>query len=49
MTAADATGHEGHAGKRVAGVEELPRGRIVVMRDPKGHEFCLLASPAVAP
>jgi predicted enzyme related to lactoylglutathione lyase len=33
-------------GERVAGVEQLPRGRIVVMRDPEGHEFCLLASPA---
>lgn len=26
--------------------EALPRGRIAVMRDPEGHEFCLLAPPA---
>ncbi len=26
--------------------EELPRGRIAVMQDPEGNEFCLLASPA---
>jgi predicted enzyme related to lactoylglutathione lyase len=26
--------------------EELPRGRIAVMRDPEGNEFCLLAPPA---
>lgn len=25
--------------------EELPRGRIAVMRDPEGNEFCLLAPP----
>ena len=25
--------------------EELPRGRIAVMHDPEGHEFCLLAPP----
>ena len=28
--------------------EELPRGRIAVMRDPEGNEFCLLAPPAVS-
>ena len=26
--------------------EQLPRGRIAVMRDPEGNEFCLLAPPA---
>jgi predicted enzyme related to lactoylglutathione lyase len=26
--------------------QELPRGRIAVMRDPEGNEFCLLAPPA---
>jgi predicted enzyme related to lactoylglutathione lyase len=26
--------------------EELPRGRIAVMRDPEGNEFCLLAPPS---
>jgi predicted enzyme related to lactoylglutathione lyase len=26
--------------------EELPRGRIAVMSDPEGNEFCLLAAPA---
>jgi predicted enzyme related to lactoylglutathione lyase len=26
--------------------ESLPRGRIAVMRDPGGNEFCLLAPPA---
>jgi predicted enzyme related to lactoylglutathione lyase len=26
--------------------EELLRGRIAVMRDPEGNEFCLLAPPA---
>ena len=26
--------------------EELPRGRIAVMRDPGGNEFCVLAPPA---
>ena len=26
--------------------EVLPRGRIAVMQDPEGHEFCLLAPPA---
>ena len=26
--------------------EGLPRGRIAVMRDPEGNEFCLLAPPA---
>jgi predicted enzyme related to lactoylglutathione lyase len=26
--------------------EDLPRGRIAVMRDPEGNEFCLLAPPA---
>jgi predicted enzyme related to lactoylglutathione lyase len=25
--------------------EDLPRGRIAVLRDPEGHEFCLLAPP----
>jgi predicted enzyme related to lactoylglutathione lyase len=25
--------------------EELPRGRIAVMNDPEGNEFCLLAPP----
>lgn len=25
--------------------QELPRGRIAVMRDPEGNEFCLLAPP----
>jgi predicted enzyme related to lactoylglutathione lyase len=25
--------------------EELPRGRIAVMTDPEGNEFCLLAPP----
>lgn len=25
--------------------EELPRGRIAIMRDPEGSEFCLLAAP----
>jgi predicted enzyme related to lactoylglutathione lyase len=25
--------------------EALPRGRIAVMRDPEGNEFCLLAPP----
>ena len=25
--------------------EDLPRGRIAVMRDPEGNEFCLLAPP----
>ena len=25
--------------------EELPRGRIAVVHDPEGNEFCLLASP----
>ena len=25
--------------------ETLPRGRIAVMRDPEGNEFCLLAPP----
>jgi predicted enzyme related to lactoylglutathione lyase len=27
--------------------EMLPRGRIAVMRDPDGNEFCLLAAPAM--
>jgi predicted enzyme related to lactoylglutathione lyase len=27
--------------------EELPRGRIAVMHDPEGNEFCLLAPPAL--
>ena len=27
--------------------EELPRGRIAVMHDPEGNEFCLLAPPLV--
>ena len=26
--------------------EQLPRGRIAIMRDPEGNEFCLLAPPA---
>jgi predicted enzyme related to lactoylglutathione lyase len=26
--------------------EALPRGRIAVMHDPEGNEFCLLAPPA---
>ena len=26
--------------------QELPRGRIAVMQDPEGNEFCLLAPPA---
>ena len=26
--------------------EALPRGRIAVMRDPEGNEFCLLSPPA---
>jgi predicted enzyme related to lactoylglutathione lyase len=26
--------------------EVLPRGRIAIMRDPEGNEFCLLAPPA---
>jgi predicted enzyme related to lactoylglutathione lyase len=26
--------------------EHLPRGRIAVMQDPEGNEFCLLAPPA---
>lgn len=26
--------------------EDLPRGRIAVMRDPEGNEFCLLSPPA---
>jgi predicted enzyme related to lactoylglutathione lyase len=26
--------------------ETLPRGRIAVMRDPEGNEFCLLAAPS---
>ena len=26
--------------------EQLPRGRIAVMNDPEGNEFCLLAPPA---
>jgi predicted enzyme related to lactoylglutathione lyase len=26
--------------------QELRRGRIAVMRDPEGNEFCLLAPPA---
>ena len=26
--------------------EALPRGRIAVMQDPEGNEFCLLAPPA---
>lgn len=25
--------------------EELPRGRIAIMIDPEGNEFCLLAPP----
>jgi predicted enzyme related to lactoylglutathione lyase len=25
--------------------EALPRGRIAIMRDPEGNEFCLLAPP----
>lgn len=25
--------------------EDLPRGRIAVMSDPEGNEFCLLAPP----
>lgn len=29
--------------------EELPRGRIAVMQDPEGNEFCVLASPALSP
>jgi predicted enzyme related to lactoylglutathione lyase len=28
--------------------EGLPRGRIAVMRDPEGNEFCLLAAPVGA-
>jgi predicted enzyme related to lactoylglutathione lyase len=33
-----------------AGVrEELPRGRIAVVRDPEGNELCLLAPPARGP
>lgn len=27
--------------------EELPRGRVAVMHDPEGNEFCLLAPPAL--
>lgn len=26
--------------------DELPRGRIAIMQDPEGNEFCLLAPPA---
>jgi predicted enzyme related to lactoylglutathione lyase len=26
--------------------EQLPRGRIAIMNDPEGNEFCLLAPPA---
>ena len=26
---------------------ELPRGRIAVMRDPEGNEFCLVAPPGL--
>jgi predicted enzyme related to lactoylglutathione lyase len=30
-------------------VEVLDRGRIAVMTDPEGNEFCLLAAPAAPP
>lgn len=33
-------------GSDTGGREELPRGRIAVMRDPEGNEFCLLSAPA---
>ena len=26
--------------------EQLPRGRIAIMQDPEGNEFCLVAPPA---
>ncbi len=32
-------------GVDTGGREELLRGRIAVMRDPEGNEFCLLAAP----
>jgi predicted enzyme related to lactoylglutathione lyase len=36
---------EGLGGSRIAEIQELERGRIAVMADPEGHEFCLLAAP----
>jgi predicted enzyme related to lactoylglutathione lyase len=30
---------------RIAEVQDLERGRIAVMADPEGHEFCLPAAP----
>lgn len=36
-------------GARDTGARQaLPRGRIAVLQDPEGHEFCLLAPPASA-
>jgi predicted enzyme related to lactoylglutathione lyase len=32
-------------GSDTGGREQLPRGRIAVMCDPEGNEFCLLAPP----
>ena len=34
-------------GSRVGEVQALERGRIAVMADPEGNEFCLIAAPAV--
>ena len=34
-------------GARRGAVQVLERGRIAVMSDPEGNEFCLIANPAV--
>ena len=34
-------------GARRGDVQVLERGRIAVMADPEGNEFCLIATPAV--
>jgi hypothetical protein len=34
-------------GARCGAVQVLERGRIAVMSDPEGNEFCLIANPAV--
>ena len=33
-------------GTDIGARQELPRGRVAVMHDPEGDEFCLLAPPA---
>jgi predicted enzyme related to lactoylglutathione lyase len=34
-------------GRRAAEVQELERGRIAIMADPEGNEFCLIAAPTM--